>query len=133
MEKSAFQFTNPALVRLDFGINEEFLDKCKEQGETEVRLEFSVTTKKKGQNEAEVSLTIKVGEKGAEVPYYIILVEKADFRWRGQQEDEWVTKLLSQNAPSLLLSYARPIISQITDVSPFNTFHIPFMNFTNKN
>ena len=43
-----------------------------------------------------------------------------------------VDKLLNQNAPSLLLSYIRPIVVQITAASPFPTYNIPFMNFTNK-
>lgn len=130
MNNSAFQFTNPTLVRLDFGINEEFLNGNKEKEEADINLELSVTSQETGKNEAQVSLTIQVGEKGKEAPYYIMLIERADFRWYEELELDRRKKLLTQNAPSLLLSYARPIISQITDVSPFNTFHIPFINFT---
>ncbi|MEI3592754.1 MAG: hypothetical protein V8Q05_07985 [Lachnospiraceae bacterium] len=37
-----------------------------------------------------------------------------------------IEKLLNQNAPSLLLGYLRPIISQITAASPYNAYNLPF-------
>lgn len=40
-----------------------------------------------------------------------------------------IEKLLNQNAPSLLLGYLRPIISQITAASPYNAYNLPFIDF----
>lgn len=53
-------------------------------------------------------------------------------RWKEKLDEEKVHKLLNQNAPSLLLSCLRPVISQLTAASPFGTVNIPFMNFTNQ-
>ena len=41
-----------------------------------------------------------------------------------------VDQLLRQNAPALLLSYLRPTVAQITSSSEFETFDIPFVNFS---
>ena len=41
-----------------------------------------------------------------------------------------IDRLLNQNAPSLLLSYLRPIVAQVTSASKNGTYKIPFVNFT---
>lgn len=41
-----------------------------------------------------------------------------------------IDRLLNQNAPSLLLSYLRPIVAQVTSASKYGTYNIPFVNFT---
>ena len=74
---------------------------------------------------------MKIGEKGGNSPFYILAVERADFRWEKELDDARVKSLLDQNAPSLLLSYLRPIIVQITEASAYNVCNIPFVNFAN--
>ena len=51
------------------------------------------------------------------------------FTWN-DLDDEMVDTLLRQNAPALLLSYARPIIASITNASKFPTYNIPFFDFS---
>lgn len=41
-----------------------------------------------------------------------------------------IDRLLNQNAPSLLSSYLRPIVAQVTSASKYGTYNIPFVNFT---
>ena len=55
---------------------------------------------------------------------------QASFRWDEKTTRDMADKLLKSNAPALLLGYIRPHIAQITEASPINTVHIPFMNFT---
>ena len=43
-----------------------------------------------------------------------------------------INKLLNQNAPSLLLSYLRPVIAQVTMASPYGAYNIPFIDFTKR-
>ena len=53
----------------------------------------------------------------------------AKIKWNSELEDSKVNSFLNQNAPALLLSYARPIISMITNASRFPAYNIPFINF----
>lgn len=129
--ESIFQFTNPSLIRFEFVINEGFCNN--ENKEVSIKINMSVSVERtKGSNQANVSLKVELGERGDITPYYITAIESANFKWNESLTEEKVNKLLNQNAPSLLLSYVRPIISQITGASPFEAFNIPFMNFTNR-
>ncbi len=85
---------------------EVFIKKVEDK-EVNIKINMTVSiNRREGCNQAYVSLRVELGEK--------------------------VDKLLNQNAPSLLLSYVRPVISQLTGASPFEAFNIPFMNFTNR-
>jgi preprotein translocase subunit SecB len=83
-------------------------------------------------NEAEVTLKLELGERGETSPFFLTAMEAARFRWNESLEGDMVNKLLNQNAPSLLLSYIRPIVTQITAASPYDAYNIPFINFTNR-
>jgi preprotein translocase subunit SecB len=129
--ESAFQFTNPILVGLEFGLNQEF--EVVEDHEVQIQINMSVNVNKmEDTNEAEVTLKLELGERGANSPFFISVMEAARFRWDESLESDMVNKLLNQNAPSLLLSYIRPIVTQVTAASPFDAYNIPFINFTNK-
>lgn len=128
--KSAFQFTNPILTRFEFGLNQGFDNNDNKEVQMQISMSVSVNKINSG-NEAEVSLKVDIGEKSVMVPFFINVVESAKFRWEEGTEEEMVNKLLNQNAPSLLLSYVRPIVTQITASSAFGAYNIPFMNFTN--
>lgn len=127
--ESLFQFTNPTLTGLEFGLNEAFDNRG--SVEIQTKMEISVqTNREKKQNEATVSLKIKLGEKSEKNPFYIVAEEKANFRWEDGLDESMVTALLQQNAPALLLSYLRPVIVQITAASPYEAYNIPFIDFT---
>lgn len=129
--ESSFQFTNPSLTGLEFGINEDFTGINGE--EVSIRINMSVSIEKDdNKNQARVSLKVDLGEKGNVAPYYISVIETADFKWGEELDRDRADALLNQNAPALLLAYIRPIISQVTMASPFEAFNIPFMNFTGK-
>lgn len=124
--ESGFQFTNPSLTSLEFRSNDEF---AKSSEEISIQINMSVSVQKsETQREARVALTLELGEEGKDIPFFIKAVEEANFRWN-ETVDERVEALLNQNAPALLLSYLRPIVTQITAASPFEAFDIPFMNF----
>lgn len=129
--ESKFQFSNPSLVNLSFSINEDFKD------EEEVKIKMNIETKtdrEPGSSEATVKLSISIGEESDKSPFYVYAEEIARFRWEADAySEEGVQRLLAQNAPSLLLSYIRPIIASVTSASPFNGYHIPFINFAQKN
>ena len=127
---SSFQFRNPSLLKLLFEINNGF----ERAGEAEINIDIDSKIEISPgieENSAVVILKLVIGAKNNSAPFYIYAEEGAEFRWNPSKIDNGhEEKLLKQNAPALLLSYLRPTISMITSASPFNSYNIPFMNFT---
>ena len=127
MKESNFQFTDPSLVSMNFQENMEFsIEKGKE---IEIQTSLSVSNTKVSDNEAVVELKINLGDESTHSPFYLEAVFAAKFKWISEMEDSKVELFLKQNAPALLLSYARPIISMTTNASHFPAYNIPFINF----
>lgn len=125
---SEFQFSNPSLLNLSFGLNDGFVNS--ENTNIEIKSEVEIGPGPED-NSAVVILKLTIGKEDVSAPFYIYAEEGAAFRWNAEKIDEQhQEKLLKQNAPALLLSYLRPTISVITAASPFNAYDIPFMNFT---
>ena len=129
--ESAFQFSNPSLMKMEFCINEDFESSQDKEVKIAVNMGFRID-RSKIDNSAKVSLTLEIGKKDASDPFYVCATEMAEFRWTDSLNAEMVEKLLNQNAPSLLLGYLRPIISQITAASPYNAYNLPFIDFSAK-
>ena len=129
--ESAFQFSNPSLTKMEFCINEEF--ESSQDKEVKIAVNMGVQIDRSAtENNARVSLTLEIGKKDSEDPFYVCATEMAEFRWLKALNNEMVEKMLNQNAPSLLLGYLRPIISQITAASPYNAYNLPFIDFSRK-
>lgn len=127
MKESDFQFTDPSLTFIQFQENKEFsIEKGKE---IEIRTNISVSNKKISATEAVVELQIILGEESGKSPFYLKTVFMARFKWVPDLDKDLVNIFLNQNAPALLLSYARPIISITTNASHFPSYNIPFINF----
>lgn len=128
MKPSSFQFSNPVLVNMTFEANHNF----KKNNEVEIPANVNVSVhENKNATEAIVELTIEIGRKDDSSPYFLSATEGAKFKWdEGAKAKK--DSLLQQNAPALLLSYLRSIIASVTSASPFETFNIPFMDFTKK-
>lgn len=124
MKESFFQFRDPQLVNLEFAINEEFNEEIFTGFSIESEIHNGIIEKDK---EALVTLRLKIGDKSDKYPFCILVTMSGDFMC---DKEEFFEKLLQTNAPALLLSYARPIISLITAQAGFPSFNLPFMNFT---
>ncbi|UOT89785.1 protein-export chaperone SecB [Streptococcus salivarius] len=131
--KSAFQFTKPILkeaIFLDLGgkLSESNNLLQTDVGEIE---EFN------GVKSATVSLTLANFEElndsdKEDFPYLLRVTMESKFRWETNKIDDSVAEnLLRVNAPSLLLSYIRPIVSGLTVASAFQEEVVPFIDFTN--
>lgn len=129
--ESAFQFSDPSLTKIEFCVNEGFENNREKEVKIAVNMAFQIDRSQKD-NSARVELTLEIGEKSTSDPFYVCASEAADFRWPNELKQEMVEKLLNQNAPSLLLGYLRPIISQITAASPYNAYNLPFIDFSAK-
>ena len=129
--ESAFQFSNPSLTKMEFCINEDFENSRDKEVKIAVNMGIQID-RSSTDNNARVSLTLEIGKKDSADPFYVYATEMAEFRWPDALNNEMVEKLLNQNAPSLLLGYLRPIISQITAASPYNAYNLPFIDFSRK-
>lgn len=124
MKESKFQFSDPKLRSLHFNVNDNFTQE-EYNGFT-----FTNNVSKaivKENIEAIVSLELKIGEANECYPFSIELEIYAKFKC---DDEAMFNQLIDTNAPAMLLSYARPIISLITSQSGYPAFNLPFMNFT---
>ena len=126
MKKSGFQFTDPHIVKLEFEVNEGFAED-KFQG-FEIKSEVSQAVIKENE-EAFVKLCIFIGERNETSPFYCNVDMMAKFKAEETCAPDFFQKLLKANAPALLLSYARPIVSIVVAQAGFPEFNIPFINF----
>lgn len=129
MKESFFQFSNPELINIEFCGNEEFNKELFKGFSIDNHVAISILDED-ANNKAQVSLNIIIGKKSEDYPFYLSVTMSAEFICEKTESDNFY-KLLETNAPALLLSYARPIVSMITSQSGFPTLNIPFMNFKN--
>lgn len=131
MEFSQFKFTAPRLLSLRYSENESFAPNLDNPS---IEMPISIIPNVKNsttETNATVELTVEVGDDSNQTPFFIVLTMGAQFRWQeGAFEPDGLNNLLSKNAVSLLLSYARPIIAVVTSQSRFPTYDLPFLNLT---
>lgn len=125
MERSKFQFKNPTISKLIYEENKNF-EKKNFKG---MKIESSTKVERLNELSAYVELELIVGDK-EDSPFWINIIMGANFEWNDDFEYD-LNKMLWCNAPSVLLSYIRPIISNITSNSKYPTLNVPFMNFSN--
>lgn len=128
MQKSEFKFSNPKLITLNFQLN----NYSKDTNEPDINMNISIQTNidKKSETEANVELNIEIGDLSDSSPFFINLIIGAKFKLDAVIEGTDFNKLLEVNAPALLLSYARPIISSVTNNAGMRPLNLPYINFT---
>lgn len=128
MKTSDFQFSTPMLSELEFYVNNDYES---ESGDIDVSVKMQVNKSRIAEREAVVELTVEIGQKDKSAPFYIRAIEGAFFRWTENafNGEQAIDSLLDVNAPALLVSYLRPLISGITTSSKYPTYNIPFINF----
>ena len=50
--------------------------------------------------------------------------------WEKDIDDHFVEELLKTNASSLLLGYMRPIVANVTGMTKYPSFNIPFLDMS---
>lgn len=126
MKKSNFQFKNPELTKLNFIVNDDF-DKNNFQT-MKINSKIDIYANEEDGKSAKVSLKLVLGDDIENSPFYIEIAMSAVFIWNDIIDDEKLKIVLEENAPSLLLSYMRPIISNITSNSKYPTYNLPFID-----
>lgn len=120
---SKFQYTTPRITKFNYGVNAPIENKVWSIG-----LKHRKNIKKLSSTEAIVSLSMIIGTDD-DSPFKIEFIVEAKFRWE-TYNTETISTLLSQTAPSLLIGYARPLISIFTNSSGVTPFNIPMIDFT---
>ena len=136
-QKSTFQFDNPVLLESVFFENLTYREDFSKIGQLPFKINKIIGEKQKLDEDrigAPVVLTLTTSEKmelDENTPCFIRVTMRANFVWnRNDFSEDSVDKLLSVNAPSLLLGYIRPKIVSLTQDSDVPTQQIPFINFS---
>lgn len=119
------------LINVEYGYNEKFTN----SPEKKIPIEFSLTPKVKRirkEKKAIVSLELKLFKRNVkDFPIWAKVKNQATFEW--DIDDKIAETLLETAAPAHLLSYIRPLISQLTTMSDLPALIIPLINFNSKN
>ena len=136
-QKSTFQFDNPVVLESVFFENLTYKEDFSKIGQLPFKINKIIGEKQKLDEDrigAPVVLTLTTSEKmelDENTPCFIRVTMRANFVWnRNDFSEDSVDKLLSVNAPSLLLGYIRPKIVSLTQDSDVPTQQIPFINFS---
>ena len=130
MKKSKLQFSTPILKSSYISINDTFIanNKPDSLNDIEMTIDHEVGYSERDGNSVFVQLRVTVGEESDKYPFVACIEMLAQFTWDKTLKENTIDKLLKINAPAHLLSYARPIISLLTSMTPFPAYNIPFMN-----
>ena len=116
MKESVFQINGkPKINRFNFLLNPDY------ELNNEISLEINNDVQimkgiDENSNQAFVLLKIEVfkNQPFEKVPFTIELEIEGHFMWTQETDEETVEVLLRQNAPAILFSYTRPLITLIT-------------------
>jgi len=133
LKKSNFQLIGkPKITKIIFISNKDFVfDK-----EVSLKISNNVQIAKsmdqqKRESIVTLSFGIFSGENLSEVPFKIDLEIEGCFIWDEELEkNSRLDNLLKQNAPAILYSYLRPIITLITIEANMPPLVIPLLNFS---
>lgn len=131
MKESFFKVISTSTEEVTFKKNSSFILKNES---INLELDSNVEVVCLEGNKAKVSLEFYVfNEKNLEaVPFFIKIKESGLFEWGEETDFETVNSLLHTNAPALLLSYIRSIVSQLVAFSGYPSLIIPFIDFSTK-
>lgn len=122
LKKSKFKFERPILKRFLFNENKNF----EEKEELKIEIELEKRIEKKDKN-GEVSIIFKTVNSD-KIPFFIEVEINSKFMWDDGLTEEEIKNALEINAPSLLISYVRPLVALVTGNSKYPSWNIPFLD-----
>lgn len=125
MKKSALQFRNPKIEQISFKVNNNFIEKEK----VNIDMSSQINIQKNNEaREAVIKMMLHLTEEG-NAPFHMEIVASSDFRWKEDINFD-IDNSLKVSGATMLLSYRRPIVANITMQSGLEAFHIPFIDFS---
>ena len=130
MKKSIFQMKGfPRISKLNFEISDKFNFSENTLLEVEVKVNTEVFEKKG--NSANLKLILELFPNREKInPLYLEVTSIASFIWAEGLDETIIESLLKINAPAIMFSYLRPLISNITTYSGQPPLIIPIVDFT---
>ena len=122
LKESKFKFEKPILKRFSFNENEAF--EKKEELNIEIELEKEIERKEKTGGVSVILKTVNSNE----IPFFIEIEMYSKFIWEEELTEEEIINALEINAPSLLISYIRPLVALVTGSSKYPAWNIPFLD-----
>ena len=122
LKESKFKFEKPILKRFSFNENEAF--EKKEELKIEIELEKEIERNEKTGGVSVILKTVNSNE----IPFFIEIEMYSKFIWEEELTEEEIINALEINAPSLLISYIRPLVALVTGSSKYPAWNIPFLD-----
>ena len=122
LKESKFKFEKPILKRFSFNENEAF--EKKEELKIEIELDKEIERKEKTGGVSVILKTVNSNE----IPFFIEIEMYSKFIWEEELTEEEIINALEINAPSLLISYIRPLVALVTGSSKYPAWNIPFLD-----
>lgn len=126
---SHLRMKNVKLMQVEYGVSAKFKPELTHQS---LNVSLNTTHKvrlNKKKTQAIVSLEIKLFKKNSEeFPIWFDVKNQAEFEW--DEYNEKIETMLNTVAPAHLLSYIRPLISQLTTMSNFTALNLPLVDFS---
>ena len=126
MKESFFRLKSQFTEEIIFKKNSDFKDR-------KIKLKFSHKLEIKNIDETSSSVKLIFNiftEEELEVsPFFISITQLGEFQYPSDLDKTDLENLLNINAPAVLLSYIRGLISQITAFSGYPALIVPLMNF----
>lgn len=133
MKESSFQLiSKPKVVKISYESNENYVFKDELVLELNNNIQVNRSSDKE-KHESIVALNVGIftSKDISSVPFQINVEMEGYFKWDDTLEltPEILDNMLKQNAPAILYSYIRPIITLITVEGNMPPLVIPVMNF----
>jgi len=130
MKRSFIDFNKPIITELFYKSNDSFNpNNFEHNSNVDFKINFDTNVNRHESDPcAWVTLSLIIDDNS--LPFTTKISMRTNVKWDEGSEEDLVEQTLKINVPALLLSYIRPILSQITNYSPFNSIEIPFCDFT---
>lgn len=126
MKESFFRLRSQFTEEIIFKKNSDFKDR-----KIKLKVSHKLEIKNIDETSSSVKLTFNIFTKEElEVsPFFISITQLGEFQYPSDLDKTDLENLLNINAPAVLLSYIRGLVSQITAFSGYPALIIPLMNF----
>lgn len=121
-KESVFQLLNQRIIDVEFLLNEEGSKQDKHL-EVEVNIKAAYDEKK-----ALVELIVHINKDKKDQVFNLSIKNQGVFQWESLSEKE-VKPYLEENAPAVLLSYIRSIVTSLTLAAGLPPLVLPLLNF----
>lgn len=129
MKNSSFtMIKQPVIKKMEFLGNNDFSsDKKDSKVKMEIKIKKESST---SERKAQVFLELNLNKecKLEEVPFILKAEIMGQFSWDNKATEEEINIFLNSTSPSILLSYMRPIVSNLITFSGLPAFIIPFLD-----